>query len=327
MSECDVIQERMPQLLTESLRGEAREQAHQHIESCGLCGADWEGFRETWETLGAVPVVEVPARVRRELLARVEDLSGGGRKGSVIAFHRRPAIRWLAQAAGLAVVVGGSYFVGIKSVPAPAAVAEVKPAVFRLAETSVVPAQALEINGRPEITNVRFLPGGESGEIGLSFDTRSRVTVKGKPNDPAMVTLLASVVQDPSSPSPSRGDAIQWVRQMYGNSGRTNHELVAAVANVLKNDTHEGVRLKAVEAMATLNVAESSEAQSALILALRNDPNPAVRMKAVEALAGLARSGGLIDGAAVETLWEKARDDENPYVRVKAAEALSQINL
>ena len=64
MSECDVLRESMPFLLTESLDPATRERAHRHIELCSLCNAEWAAFRETWTVLGDLPVVEVPARVK-----------------------------------------------------------------------------------------------------------------------------------------------------------------------------------------------------------------------------------------------------------------------
>jgi HEAT repeat protein len=71
----------------------------------------------------------------------------------------------------------------------------------------------------------------------------------------------------------------------------------------------------------------SSDTREALIQALKSDPNPSVRIKAVEALATLARNGATFDSATVDTLRQKAvQGDENVYVRVKAAEALSSIH-
>ena len=121
-------------------------------------------------------------------------------------------------------------------------------------------------------------------------------------------------------------------------------EIANALAKVLRNDSHEGVRIRAVDTLTTLPPTVGSQARDALIEALKSDPNPAVRIKAVEALANMARNGETLDPAMVDTLREKAsQNDENLYVRnarfdrrrrivdarlyvrVKAAEALSNI--
>ena len=96
---------------------------------------------------------------------------------------------------------------------------------------------------------------------------------------------------------------------------------------MLRNDSHEGVRIKAVETLNRMPGGASADTRGALIEALKSDPNPAVRIKAVEALANLARSGATFDSATLDTLRQKAvQGDENVYVRVKAAEALSSIH-
>jgi HEAT repeat protein len=101
-----------------------------------------------------------------------------------------------------------------------------------------------------------------------------------------------------------------------------------ALANVLRTDEHQGVRIKAAETLKSLqpSAASATNTREALIDALKSDPNPAVRIKAVEALAKLASSGAQLDAATLDTLRQKAsQDDENAYVRMKAAEALSTV--
>ncbi len=119
---------------------------------------------------------------------------------------------------------------------------------------------------------------------------------------------------------------MEWVRRTYSDPQYADPEIANALAKVLRNDSHEGVRIRAVDTLTTLPPTVGSQARDALIEALKSDPNPAVRIKAVEALANMARNGQTLDAAMVDTLRQKAsQDDENLYVRVKAAEALSNI--
>ncbi len=328
MSECDLMRESMPLLLTESLDPARRELTHQHIERCPSCGSEWTGYREAWRMLGELPELEVPASVKVRFLANVGELP---ERLKVVPFQRRPAARRLAQAAAVVLIAGGSYWFGhrampIQIAPSPATVS----APYSIAESRVLPASAIspEIQGRPDIQNVSFDdPNPNDDDIGLSFDITSHVTVKGRPTDKSVVRLLRYVLESEARTSPSRSRTIDWVRTTYSRPGNANPEIADALATVLRNDSHEGVRIKAVETLNRMPASVSSDTREALIQALKSDPNPAVRIKAVEALASLARSGATLNAAAVDTLRQKAvQNDENVYVRVKAAEALSNIH-
>jgi hypothetical protein len=334
----------MPLLLTEALDSRGRETAHVHIESCATCGDEWSAMKETWALMEALPVVEVPARVRSQFLNEVAGRGSqvaGEERSNVVSFRQRPAFKWLAQAAAVAVIAGGSYFAGHRSQPVTIAPAEaqitklpgITPISYSIAESRTLAARALSpnIEGRPDIENVQFVDADPSdGEIGLAFDVTSHVTVTGAPTDKSMVRLLSYVLQSEDRGSPSRSRAIEWVRDTYSKSGNADPEITQALAKVLRNEQHEGVRIKAADTLNSLapKVLVTAEAtRDALMDALKNDPNPAVRLKAVEALARIASSGQQLDPEAIDTLRLKAgQDDENLYVRVKAAEALSTLS-
>jgi hypothetical protein len=345
MAECSAVTESMPMLLTESLDAARRELTHQHIESCDLCGAEWSAYKQTWLVMGDLSEVEVPARVKARFLnAAGIDLpqEDGLRPNNVVPFRRRPAVKWVAQAAAVAVLVGGGYFAGNRNAdsvqPAitPTVVSRATPftpeaspfATMSLAETRTMDAETLspEIQGRPNIANVQFVDSNAADdEIGVSFDITSRWTVTGNPKDRSMVRLLSYMLENEESMTP-RSSAMEWVRRTYSDPAYADPEIAKALAKVLRNDSHEGVRIRAVETLTTLPPAVATQTRDALIDALKSDPNPAVRLKAVEALIEMARSGEVLDAAMVDTLRQKAaQDDENLYVRVKAAEALSQI--
>jgi HEAT repeats len=337
MSECSAVTERMPLLLTESLDAMRRESTHQHIEGCELCGAEWSAYKQTWLVMGDLPEVEVPARVKAKFLAAA-GIEAQQVVNNVVPFQRRPAVKWLAQAAAVVVLAGGAYFAGNRTADraplttTPTLVSRGTPltespfAQMSLSETRTMDADSLspEIQGRPNIANVQFVDSDATDDqIGVSFDVTSRWTVTGNPKDRSMVRLLSYMLENEESMTP-RSSAMEWVRRTYSDPAYADPEIAKALAKVLRNDAHEGVRIRAVETLTTLPVA--TQTRDALIDALKSDPNPAVRLKAVEALIEMARSGEVLDAAMVDTLRQKAaQDDENLYVRVKAAEALSQI--
>jgi hypothetical protein len=335
MAECSAVNESMPLLLTESLDAARREAAHQHIESCAVCGEEWSAFKETWAVMGDLPEVEVPARVKAKFLDRA-GLTAELPK-NVVPFHRKPAFKWVAQAAAVALLVGGGYFAGAKRVDTTirptAPTVELAHSNYRpvsLAETRVLDAATLspEIQGRPKISNLQFLDADASNQdVAVSFDVTSRWTVNGNPRDKSMVRLLSYVLENESASTTPRADTLEWVRQTYSDPAYADPEIARSLAKVLRNDEqHEGVRIRAIETLTTLPPSVAAQTRDALIDALKSDPNPAVRIKAVEALANMTRTGTVLDPSMVDTLRQKAgQNDENLYVRVKAAEALSNI--
>ncbi|HXI11368.1 MAG TPA: HEAT repeat domain-containing protein [Thermoanaerobaculia bacterium] len=287
-------------------------------------------MKETWTLLGKLPELPLPQSLRRSIL---QQLDANEVEAKVVAFRAIRAPWWLAQAAAVTLLVGGSFYVGRSQTPSigpvgtPATVAA--PTSFSLAENRVLSTSQInpEIEGKPDIQNVRFLESENPGEVAVSFDLTSRMTVTGKPNDRSLVRILSYMMQNGDHPTPARSDTMQWVKDTYSGQGSADPEIVKALTNVLKSDAHEGVRIKAVETLKSLPASLLPDARTALMEALKNDPNPSVRIKAVEALANLANSGAALDAATLDTLRQKAsQSDENLYVRVKAAEALSQVN-
>jgi hypothetical protein len=331
------MRENMPLLLTESLDLEQRERTHQHIETCLICAGEWSAYKETWQTLEALPVLDVPARVKQRFLSEVSPASV---KTNVVPFRRRSAARWLAEAAAVVIVGGSAFYAGHRvTSPAPlnqtpaqlTAIQQATPITpyYSIAESRVLPAASVsdQIEGRPDIQNVQFSDASPTNnQIGVSFDITSHMTVTGRPTDKSMVRLLRYVLENEDKESPSRSRAIDWVRTTYSHVGNPDPEITEALANVMRTDEHQGVRIKAADTLRSMQSAMTDGTRDALVEALKNDPNPAVRISAVEALAKLAHSGVALDPNMVDALRKKAsQGDENVYVRVKAAEALSSI--
>src|SRR5436305_1244699 len=249
MSDCTVMRESMPLLLTESLDPARREDAHQHIEQCAACGEEWAGFRETWTLLETLPEVGVPPRVKQQFLNTI-DPKAEAPPANVVPFQRRAVARWLAQAAAVVVIAGGAYFAGHRGaqpqtnvVEKPAFIssaepARIQPASFSIAESRVLPANSISptIEGGPDIQNVNVTTLNDTADhIGVSFDITSHVTVTGRPTDKTMVRLARYVLENEDRMSPSRSRAIDWVRSTYSQPGNSDPAITRAPANVLPN--------------------------------------------------------------------------------------------
>src|SRR6478609_7283163 len=116
MGECSAMKESMPLLLVEALDASDREVAHRHIETCAECAKEWAAYRDTWTLMGDVPTLEVPPRVRERFLAQI-GYAETAAASNVVPMHRRPVTKWLAQAAAVVILVGGSYYAGHRTAP------------------------------------------------------------------------------------------------------------------------------------------------------------------------------------------------------------------
>ena len=163
---------------------------------------------------------------------------------NVVPFHRKPAFKWVAQAAAVALMVGGGYFAGAKRVdttiaPTPALVERAPSSYVRpvsLAETRVLDAETLspEIQGRPNISNLQFIDADATDQdIAVSFDVTSRWTVNGNPRDKSMVRLLSYILEHDKAGTP-RNDTLEWVRQTYSDPAYADPEIARSLAKVLR---------------------------------------------------------------------------------------------
>jgi hypothetical protein len=283
----------------------ARRDLARHLEGCAACRAEMGRIERTWQALGEDPDASVRPEFRDRTLALLEDEMLRGR---VRAF--RPGSRWtrpLAYAAGLALAALGGFWAA-RQAPAPAA--------GRAASNS----SSAPIEARGRLSNVSYTPPDALGRIGVSFDTESRRTVVGRPDDPAMAKLLAYLVSRSAQTAGEKSQAIEQVSSHFGSRvAPASPDIVRALAATLKRDPNPGVRKKAADALA--GFAMTPEIRSAFLDALNGDKNPAVRLVAIEALSSAARETP--DARTIESLRQKAFDPaENGFVRTKAASAL-----
>lgn len=252
---------------------------------------------------------ELTPEFRERTLALLEDEMIRGR-----VRHFRPRAAWarpLAYAAGLALAAAGGFWAARE----PTGRMAVGP------RAAVLPTPAPTETA--EVSNVTFDPADASGRIGVHYDVTQRRSVVGRPDEPAVARVLASLISRGAQTSGEKSRAIDLVSAHPGpRNAPASEDVIRSLAATLRTDANPGVRKKAADALAALPM--TAEVRTAFLDALRSDRNPAVRLIAIEALSASAREAP--DARTIESLREKAVDpSENGFVRAKAASALKAI--
>jgi hypothetical protein len=297
---------------------EQEEALARHAAECGRCAAELAALEETWEILGTDPDAPVTPEFRASTLELLEDERTRAR---IRSFRSAPrASRPLLQAGALLAAAAGGFFAARgfgDRVSAPAAAAA--PSGSPVAAAAAFPA----LGAAARLSNVAYR-SDESGRVGIEFDSTTRHSIVGSPDDPRVSSVIAYLLSRNESAG-EKSRAIELVSENFGpGSAAASPEIVRALSTTLKRDRNPGVRKKAAEALASLR--SSPEIRTALLDSLANDPNPGVRLVAVDALAAAAKEAP--DPRTIESLREKAFDpQENGFVRARAASALKAIDL
>lgn len=330
MAQCDLLSETLPELLAESLEGEQRERAYRHIETCDGCSREWAEYRRIWGDL-EWNEIEPPAGLRERFLSQVAEM---GRESSenVVRFPGFTIPVWAKTAAVILLLIGG-FAAGRSTVEtddapdgqSPALITGVQP-VGTFGDDVIPPAELDRmLRNDATLRNVSLVEAGD--DTAMAFDLSTEMRVPADLSDPSFSRLMAIALSNTDHASHERGKMIEWIRRNHASS-ETSGDIVAALLGVLRSDSHEGVRIRALDALRELEMSpnQSDELRTGLVQVLRNDPNPAIRIKAVDVLAEMASGTEIADPTMLETLRDKVeQDDENMYVRVKAAEALRQM--
>jgi hypothetical protein len=315
--ECRELTERV----VDRLLGQADEPAlihlSEHLGACSRCAVQAEQIEESWEVLGRDPDAPLTEDFRRRSLQLLEEEMLRQRIRTFQPRRRVPAFLRYAAAALIAGALGYAARGTFVRSEGPAAAAPI------LAEA---PDPLSDFAAGRRLSNVSYTPPDPQGRIGIAFDTTSRQTITGRPEDPAVARLLAYIVSHNSDTAGEKSRAIELLSRHYGSTrAAASPDIVQALTATLKTDPNPGVRKKAADALAGFRM--TPEVRTAFLDALRTDLNPAVRLVAVEALSASARETPP-DEQTIESLREKAFDpQENGFVRAKAASALEAIDL
>jgi hypothetical protein len=313
----------LTELAISRLVGEAspadRDTLASHVKDCVRCATELAALEETWENLGADPDARVTPEFRASTLELLEDEMARRR---IRTFRSAPrASRALWQAAALLVAAAAGFFAARGGLGARPAASPTTPAsAAPVAAASTWP----DLGAAPRLSNVAYRSDA-IGKVGIEFDSTTRHSIVGSPDDPRVSSLIAYLLSRNAETAGEKSRAIELVSENFGpGAAAASPEIVRALSATLKRDRNPGVRKKAAEALASLR--STREIRTALLDSLANDPNPGVRLVAVDALAAAAKESP--DPRTIQSLREKAFDpQENGFVRARAADALKAIDL
>ena len=120
------------------------------------------------------------------------------------------------------------------------------------------------------VQNVRFQETDPaSGEVELSFYAARPVTLRGAVDDPKIQRLLAYALVNESNPG-VRLQAADLFRSQA--AAEPDREVRNALIAALRSDTNDGVRTKAIQALAEYQVDNDSQIGAPESVALRREP-------------------------------------------------------
>jgi hypothetical protein len=305
------IEKLIPLYFYDELREVEKQQVQAHIEDCELCRQRFEETQLLHETLDRKILMQpseqtltharaqLRERLRQENLARLRD-PWWQRLSDVIS-NAKPA--W--QLAGAAALLAIGVLAG-KLVWAPS----------EARQTFSAPVASIESQeaGAPFISNIDLIEyDPQTGNVTIKYKSISDMLVQGKADDEPIRNLLAHAIRTEGNP----GRRLAAVKAVSGQIS-SDAELEKALIHALENDTVDGVRLRAAQALRSFPI--NDIIKKAFIRALMKDPNPSIRIVAVEALSQVKEAEDVLP-----VFQDVARDDENDFIRLKTSSALERL--
>ncbi len=305
------IEKLIPLYFYDELSAIEKQQMEAHLEDCELCRQRFEETRLLHEALDRKIVMQpseqvltqaraqLRDRLRQEKLARLRD--PWWQRLSDFISNAKPA--W--QLAGAAALLAIGVMAG-KLVWAPSAA---RPTVSAPAAGIQSPEAA-----SPFISNIDLIEyDPQTGNVTIKYKSISDVLVQGKADDEPIRNLLAYAIRTEGNP----GRRLAAVKAVSSQTS-SDAELENALIHALENDTVDGVRLRAAQALRSLPM--NDVIKKAFIRILIKDPNPSIRIVAVEALSQVKEEADVLP-----VFQDVAKDDENDFIRLKTSSALERL--
>jgi len=183
-------------------------------------------------------------------------------------------------------------------------------------------ADAVFEEGGTRAVNIRIVRADAgTGEIEFLFDAISPVHVRGNVNDEHVRKILVRTLKDEENVG-VRLRAVSMIMTTTEESPRIDTRMKAALIAAAKKDGNAAVR-NAVLDVLRLYV-KDPDVQRALAYVLLNDKNSGVRVTAINILASARLDGCVLDKGVRDILKRKIQFDENQFIRNQSRNVLQE---
>lgn len=172
-----------------------------------------------------------------------------------------------------------------------------------------------------DVTNLQFISSDfDKGEVEISFNQITPVTLKGNVNDPQIQKVLAQSLIGNENP----GVRLKTVNAIQSEkTASASHMLKDALIKAMMYDSNPGVRKEAMNVLCNLQY--DSKIQDAMIYVLQNDKNSGIRIQAINCLDKLSDMQKINDPNTINVLKRKMEEDENSYIKLRAKTILTKL--
>jgi hypothetical protein len=321
-------------LMVEALYGEIapedRRRLEEHLGDCEDCAAEFAELRATLDVMAQRERPEPPEaywdRYRRRLDARRADRARGDRNASLRERLRRwwaslpPLLprtegQWALQGAVALLLLivglwGGQQMEGT--------------GLTERLEGGGSPAAADRLPVSPEPERRRPVLHGveditfdvQEGTVSIRYRTTNQVTVRGRPEDPAIRRLLRAALLDEGNPA----SQLHAMKTLERGAVAPSEDLVQALAYLVREEGPSSLRLRAVRALRALHQNRAMDPDTrSVLLDLLLDTAAAEPLR-VEALQTLLAPPSRLEASALYPV----RDDSNAYLRYQARTLLRE---
>ncbi len=179
------------------------------------------------------------------------------------------------------------------------------------------PSVAVDTASNMELFNplrahVRVIEPSGDDTVHLVVDEVQEHVISGSLNDRRIKELLLAASKDPTDAA-IRVDSVSLLKDAAGEDVR------AALLDTVEHDSNAGVRLKALEALASFPA--DANTRRTLISVLSHDQNPDVRTQAIDLLAP-PHSNAQLSPQLANALETLMRSDPDQYIRMRCRQAL-----
>jgi hypothetical protein len=178
-----------------------------------------------------------------------------------------------------------------------------------------------------KISNIKIpVPFFEGGDIEVIFggtSGTSPISYKGRADDPVIQRALATVLITQDNPGLKLRTVNTLASSVESEQFIPDPKVKSALITAMKYDKNPAVRREALNVL--MKFSFDLEIRDAYLYVLSNDSNSGLRVAAINALATLKVQGTSLDDKIISVLNKKAEGDESDFIRLRAASLIKEV--